>query len=102
MIGVGEKVDVDPANQPCPELDVAGACPLVSNWDFLPSQARNDCCSDGTRGALSENACLRRALSRAIADGINIGKSRLESLRLHRHIAILCHAAFLENSWSAD
>src|SRR6185295_13771297 len=77
-IGIGEEVHVHAADPPRAELDVARACPFVSHRDLLVSQARNQCCCDGARGALGEYAGLRCALFRAVADGVNVRKARFE------------------------
>ena len=74
MIGIGEEVNVHATNPPRAELDVARARPLVGQRDFLVPQARNQRGGDSTRGALGEIAGFRRALSCAIADGVNVGE----------------------------
>src|ERR1051326_5899864 len=86
---IGEKVHVHAADAPGAELDVAGAGSLVGERGLLVPQARNQRGGDGPRGALGEDAGFRRALSRAIANGIDAGEARLERPRLDRHILVL-------------
>src|SRR5436190_11964275 len=61
MIGIGEEVHIHAADPPGPEFDVARARPRVGDWSLLVPQARNQCCGHGARGALGEDAGLRRA-----------------------------------------
>src|SRR5205823_5545985 len=74
----------------------------VSHWNLLVPQARNQRPADRARGALSKDAGFRRTLSRAVADGIDVGKACLERLGLDRHIAVLGHAASLEHLRGTD
>src|SRR6266542_3611418 len=96
VIGIGEKVHIDATDPSGAEFDIARARSGVSDWNLLVPQARNQRPGDRARGALREDAGFRRALSRAVADGVNVGEARLERLGLDRHIAVLGHAAILK------
>ena len=64
---------------------------------LLVPQACDQCGGDGARGTLGEVAGFRRALPRAIANGVDIREARLERLGPDWHIPILGHAAIFED-----
>src|SRR5579871_4854216 len=71
-------------------------------WNLLVSQARNERPGDRAAGAFSEYARFRCALSRAIADGINIGEARLQRFGLYWNITVLGHVAVFEEFRRTD
>src|SRR4029434_2043941 len=58
--------------------------------------------ADRARGAFREDARFGRALSSAIADGVDVREARLKSLGLHRHLDVMRQTAIFEYFRSTD